>query len=1524
MHLRYLLLGMLMLVLVLPGNVVKAQYVIPATPTSNSIFQDFNSLPSTNGATTGTWTDLVTIPFWYFQRTPVTPGTPPYTFSVIGDDGNSNIGNAYSYGINNSTDRALGSVGSNNAASGHYAWGIQFQNTTGSVVSDFKVSYRGEQWRDGGVSSVQIVKFYYKTSATAITNLQPSISAGWTSVPALNFTCKSNIGTGTGIALNGNLPAYSSVLSSPLSALTLPNNQYVMLKWDDPKYSGTTDHGMATDSVTISWTVCATPTTPASNIGGTGNLNSIDLSWTNGDGAGRYVVINTVNTFTNPVDGVAFTAPNPVYSGTGEQVVYAGTGNTVTVTNLDPCRDYYFRVFEYNCTAANSKYNTATGANNPNLVATSSSNLPVIYNVSGNTEYCSNDPGVNILLSNSQVGVNYQLYLNGTAVGTPVAGTGSPITLTNTLTAGVYTVVGTYGSYTYCVSNMNGSVTVTIYPVPVAPTGATVDRNHICADDNGNITLTSVGGSGTNHEWYTGTCGSAVIDTNAVITIPSPTVTTTYFVSWTTVDCGTTPCQSVTVTVDNPPTPASAGLDQSLCGTLTTTLTANAPASGNGNWTYYTGPGTTGTLSFNPGLTTYNAIITASDTGTYNLIWTIANGVVCSPSADTVTIKFSNALTVSPSSNSPVCSGDDLYLYCDIASSTYSWTGPNGFTSAVKDPVITNCSTLAGGTYTVTVSNIPGGCPTTTNTTTVVVNQSAQAAGSAASSPASVCAGSAGNLVLSVPLGAGDTLHWYEGSCGGIHLGTGNNLSIPYPAITTKYFAQWASNLCGNAPCDSITVQVISPPTPATANSQSLCGVTSTVLDGNNPTVGTGTWTVVSGPGTGTFSNPNAYNSNFSASAMGIYTLRWTISNGATCPVSFADITIEFSNSITVVAGSNSPACEADTIFLTSSIAGATYSWTGPNGFTSTLKDPFITGVSAANAGIYSVTVTNIPGGCPPTTNTVNVAVTNKPATPAISSVNISAGQQDVCQGDVQTYSVTPPSAGSTYSWVLAGGGTLTTAPGSNQSSITWTTVGGPYQLSVTETTSGGCLGNPVLLNITVNAPPTISLLDTTGATNGQANGSVVVTSVGATQYSLDGIVWTNSPTFGNLLAGNYTMYVKNSLGCVGSEPFTINDIIVGLTLDADTVADCPGKTVDLSVYATGMVNFKKFNLCLTYDPGIVDFYGISNVNDSLDYVQTISIPAGQLQVTWNGTSGKTIADGELLFKLSFHGKISGLSPLLWSDLISDTCGIFDVTDMPYVISWLPGAANFLQTPVSTITGETQLCLGEPLDLFALGDTLTHTWTLPDGTLFNGQEYSIGSVALSDTGSYRLLTTNTIGCINKDTVDVQVHLLPKPALACGDTCCVESFNNLAAGTYAAYLWSDGSIAPSISISHEGEYWVKVTDDFGCEGYDTVALIKCPTEIWAPTAFSPNGDGFNDRFRAIYSDQDVLEDYKMLIYDRWGQLVFESSDILQSWDGYYKGKMCPVGAYTYIISFRKPEGKSLVQKIPFRGMVTLIR
>lgn len=123
---------------------------------------------------------------------------------------------------------------------------------------------------------------------------------------------------------------------------------------------------------------------------------------------------------------------------------------------------------------------------------------------------------------------------------------------------------------------------------------------------------------------------------------------------------------------------------------------------------------------------------------------------------------------------------------------------------------------------------------------------------------------------------------------------------------------------------------------------------------------------------------------------------------------------------------------------------------------------------------------------------------------------------------------------------------------------------------------------------------------------------------------------------------------------------------------------------------------------------------------------------------------------------------------------------------------------------------------------------------------------------------------------------------------------------------ASILWSNGTTLPVANFTDSGTYWVQVTDS-PCSVSDTfsIQLIECDCQPLVPNAFSPNGDGINDYFKPVVSDESCLQygGYALKIFNRWGELVYAGAQNDKGWDGTYKGKPSEAGAYFYNFKYK---------------------
>jgi gliding motility-associated-like protein len=191
-------------------------------------------------------------------------------------------------------------------------------------------------------------------------------------------------------------------------------------------------------------------------------------------------------------------------------------------------------------------------------------------------------------------------------------------------------------------------------------------------------------------------------------------------------------------------------------------------------------------------------------------------------------------------------------------------------------------------------------------------------------------------------------------------------------------------------------------------------------------------------------------------------------------------------------------------------------------------------------------------------------------------------------------------------------------------------------------------------------------------------------------------------------------------------------------------------------------------------------------------------------------------------------------------------------------------------------------------------------------------------------GNYWVRVTDVCGT-DFDTIYLEVQELPEIDLG-NDT--VIRYNTTImldpGNDYSSYVWQDGSNLSEYTLDYPGTYWVEVKNDDGCKTSDTIYIKAIPFSIHVPTAFSPNGDGLNDTFRAMASYEAEIE-FRISIFNRWGERVFKSKRIEDGWDGTFNNMPCPVGTYTWVIDasgfeeneFFKGESKMM-------GNLTLLR
>jgi gliding motility-associated-like protein len=214
-----------------------------------------------------------------------------------------------------------------------------------------------------------------------------------------------------------------------------------------------------------------------------------------------------------------------------------------------------------------------------------------------------------------------------------------------------------------------------------------------------------------------------------------------------------------------------------------------------------------------------------------------------------------------------------------------------------------------------------------------------------------------------------------------------------------------------------------------------------------------------------------------------------------------------------------------------------------------------------------------------------------------------------------------------------------------------------------------------------------------------------------------------------------------------------------------------------------------------------------------------------------------------------------------------------------------------------------------------------------DGTAFLGDPLHPAFV-FTDPGDYTVDLTETYSNTDYNySRQVRVHALPFVDLGQGtDTIYIlpNSSVRLDAGDWDFYQWfPGGQTTRYLDVTESGEYAVMVTDSNCCKNGDKVYILFA--DLVFPNAFNPNSTiTVNNMFKPLGTTS-TLANYKLLIYNRWGQLLFESDDPEEGWDGTYNGEQVPMGTYVYTAVFTSFESGVLeAQEFKKSGSVTLVR
>lgn len=1013
------------------------------------------------------------------------------------------------------------------------------------------------------------------------------------------------------------------------------------------------------------------------------------------------------------------------------------------------------------------------------------------------------------------------------------------------------------GTYTCTITDANGCTTTAV--TTVTSTGgvtASVSApvNVSCfGGNNGSATTTVAGGTGPFSYAWTPSGGSAATGTGFSAGTYTVTVTDAN---------GCIAAASVTIT--EPSALATSETHTNVSCNAGANATASITASGGTpNYTYSWAPsGGTGSTA------------SALTAGTYTCTITDANGCTTTQS---VTITQPAALSVTASQVNELCNGGTngsatITPSGGSPSYSYSWA-PSGGTGS-------SATSLAAGTYTCTVTDA-NGC---TITQSVTITEPA-ALTVTASTNAATC--NAGNGSATVTPAGGTGTYTYAWSPVGGNAATASNL----PAGSYSCTVTDANGCTATAGATVLNTGAATLSLSATTNVSCFGG-----NDGSSTvtaTGGTAPYTYAWSPSGGN----TATGTNLSA---GTFTVDVTDANGC---ITSQTVAITEPPALTISANSSPVDCFGNasgsaSVTTTGGTGAYSYSWSPAGGSSATTAN-----LAAQN---YTCTVTDA-NGC---IITQSVSITEPPQL-TLSAAGFNVSCFNACDGQVAVI----PSGGSpnyTFAWNTG----CTNASCSNSCA-------GSYSVTVTD--ANGCTATD---SATVTEPPAIVITtSSTDAYCNQANGSATANASGGTGNLA--YQWNGGPASQNyttISAGNYSVVVTDQNGCSDSAIVTVNNIS-GVNASA-------GNVTNLSCFnsnnGTAVVNASGGNGPYSYNwqPNV-------SVTDSVS-----GIPAGNYQVTvvdadgCSSTVTLTVTQPQALILAAaatdsslctgqgtqlaaaanggtpgytytwnpgaLNGNLQNISPAAtttYTAYVTDTNGCSDSTAITISVDPVPVPLF----TADTVSGCAPLCVN--FSDASTGPVSYWNWDFGDGNVSSAQD---PSHCYANPGNYTvtLNTATAAGCTGTIVMNnfISVFAIPSAAFVCSPQPATMinpeiTFTDGSSGA-VTWNWSFGDLQNSYSSLQNPVFQypdatcysvvLTVTSANGCS--DTAMQEVCidpEITLYVPNTFTPNGDGSNEYFLPLGTGIE-WNTFHMLIYDRWGNLIYETYSISEPWDGRVQG------------------------------------
>jgi len=1065
--------------------------------------------------------------------------------------------------------------------------------------------------------------------------------------------------------------------------------------------------------------------------------------------------------------------------------------------------------------------------------------------------------------------------------------------------------VGNYSVTVTDAANCHAVIDTSIILVANCGPTITLDAtpNPICAGESFTLSQTTTNGApGYTYSWDNGLSGAGSFSL-------SPTTTTSYHVTVTD-NNGDTDTTSITVVVNPTPSVTATTSASVICPPTTATLTAT-PSGGTAGYTY----------TWTPSTDLDNATVqspTASPTttgvnNTYNVVVTDVNGCTATNSVDVFV--SCNPVPVLNSNNMDICLGESATIDINVTGGVspyvtpYTWdNGLSGSSSQTVTPTVTT-------TYCVTVEDNIGA--TGSDCITITVHQLPNVD---AGADQSICMGQ-----TTAQLNAtGATSYSWNNF---IFLDDANIANPIASPITTTTFTVTGTDANGCENTDDVTITVNMLPTANAGADQDLCNGYSTTIDASG-SIGTPPlsyeWDHNLGSGVSQTVSPIATTT---------YNVIVTDGNGCTDD---DNTTVAVVQSPTIDAGNDVVICEGESTQLNAT-GGATYSWDNATSLdNSAINNP---NASPTTTTTYTVTGTNTTG-C---TATDQVTVTVNPIPVATVSPDVS-----ICLGENTTITA---SGGTQYSWDI---------PASSASQTVSPTNTTTYTVTVSDGSTANCNAT-AQVTVTVNPIPTITV--TPPSADICPNSTISLTASGANTY-----VWSPSNGLSSTTGATveatppstttYTVIGTSTEGCSTSKDVTVTVKDFTITASSD-VSICKGSTANIyaipnggtspiTYYWDGTASSQSISVSPTQET-TYNVYGIDGLGCQSNTANvTVSIyPVVNLELTSNTDS---VCPGDpVLVTANIYGG-SGAPYTLTNEagnVISAPIYVYPNNSETFYFTAKDNCGsentqsiqlNSYDVPSLSFSSDVlQGCQPLIVNFNSEGNFSSYQWEFisQNSSDISFAENPIQIFKTDGVYDVSLTATTKKGCKVTSNINSMISVYKNPEAKFETDNEVVSFidpfvqfDNLSTLNYNN-IWSFGDgdssliVSPYHNYKEIGTYSVKlmVISDKGCIDtvYQTI-IVQDEFTLYVPTAFTPDGDGINDEF-IIKGHGIDLDNFKMLIYNRWGEIIWKTNDVYKGWNGIGKGnKYVENGSYKWIVICRDYNGREY-QKA---GNVTIFR